>query len=110
MKALSKKAELSESYVHAILKQGRTPSIDNFLRIATACGVEPCWLLFGDNRFRIQFPVIGRARQKDVWQPVNRDNVEKVHLPARISNDLQRPYKIATSEVVRRILDWRMSL
>ena len=78
MKALSKRAKLSGGYVHAILKQGRTPSIDNFLKIAKACGVEPCWLLFGDDRFRIQFPVIGRAQQVEVWQPVNGDKVEKV--------------------------------
>jgi hypothetical protein len=78
MKALSQRAKLSGSYVHAILKQGRTPSIDNFLKIAKACSAEPCWLLFGDDRFRIQFPVIGRAQQVEVWQPVNGDNVEKV--------------------------------
>jgi repressor LexA len=77
-KVLSKRAKLSGGYVHAILKQGRTPSIDNFVKIANVCGVEPCWLLFGDHRFRMQFPVIGRARQKGVWQPVNRDNVGKV--------------------------------
>lgn len=78
MKALSKRAKLSGGYVHAILKQGRTPSIDNFLKIAKACVVEPCWLLFGDDRFRIQFPVIGRAQQVGVWRPVNRSRVEKV--------------------------------
>jgi hypothetical protein len=77
-KALSKRARLSGGYVHAILKQGRTPSIDNFVKIAKVCGVEPCWLLFGDHRYRMQFPVIGRARQKEVWQPVNKNNVEKV--------------------------------
>jgi phage repressor protein C with HTH and peptisase S24 domain len=76
MKALSKKAKLSASYIHAILKQGRTPSVDNFLKIAKACGAEPSWLLFGDDRFRI--PVIGRARQVEVWQPVNEDNVGKL--------------------------------
>jgi transcriptional regulator with XRE-family HTH domain len=80
MKALSKKAKLSGSYVHAILKQGRTPSIDNFLKIAQACDVEPCWLLFGDDRCRTQFPVVGRAQQAEVWQPVDADNVEKVSL------------------------------
>jgi repressor LexA len=78
MKALSKRAKLSAGYVHAILKQGRSPSIDNFLKIAKACGVEPCWLLFGDDRFHTQFPVIGRTRQMGVWQPVNGDKVEKV--------------------------------
>jgi repressor LexA len=78
MKALSKAANLSGGYVHAILKQGRTPSIDNFLKIAKACGVEPCWLLFGDDRFRVQFPIIGRAQQAGVWQPVNSDSVTKV--------------------------------
>ena len=77
-KALSKRAKLSGSYVHAILKQGRTPSIDNFVKIAKVCGVEPSWLLFGDHRFRMQFPVIGRALQKEVWQPVKRSSVEKV--------------------------------
>jgi repressor LexA len=71
MKALSRKAKLSGSYVHAILKQGRTPSIDNFLKIAKACGVEPCWLLFGDDCRRI--PVIGRAQKVEVWQPVSED-------------------------------------
>ena len=78
MKGLSKKARLSSSYVHAILKQGRTPSVDNFLEIAKACGVEPGWLLFGEDRFRTQFPVIGRARQVEVWQPVNRDKIDRV--------------------------------
>src|SRR5262245_47040487 len=82
MRAVSKRAKLSDGYVHAILKQGRTPSIDNFLKIAKVCGVEPCWLLFGDHRFRIRFPVIGRAREKEVWQPVDRDDVEKVAFEA----------------------------
>jgi hypothetical protein len=77
-KALSKRAKLSGGYVHAVLKQGRTPSIDNFVKIAKVCGVEPCWLLFGDHCFRMQFPVIGRARQKESWRPANRDNARKV--------------------------------
>jgi transcriptional regulator with XRE-family HTH domain len=78
MKALSKKAKLSAGYVYAVLKQGRTPSVDNFLKIAQACGVEPGWLLFGDERFRVRFPVIGRAQGVEVWQPVDSDDVDKV--------------------------------
>jgi hypothetical protein len=66
--------------VHAILKQGRTPSIDNFLKIAQACNVEPSWLLFGGDRFQAQFPVVGRAQHAEVWQPVDADKVEKVSL------------------------------
>jgi transcriptional regulator with XRE-family HTH domain len=89
MKGLSKKAKLSGSYVHAILKQGRTPSIDNFLKIAKACGAEPTWLLSGDDRFRIQLPVIGRVQQLEVWQPVTGDNVEKVIFePRRTAVDI----------------------
>jgi repressor LexA len=76
MKALSKRAKLSAGYVHAILKQGRSPSIDNFLKVAKACGVDPCWLLLGDSSSCTRFPVIGRARHMGVWQPVNA--VEKV--------------------------------
>jgi hypothetical protein len=78
MTALSKKAKLSGGYIHAILKQGRTPSVDNFLKIAKACGAEPGWLLLGNDRSRIQFPVIGRTQQVGVWQPINRDKIEKV--------------------------------
>jgi repressor LexA len=83
MKALSRKANLSGSYVHAILKQGRTPSIDNFLKIAGACDVDPSWLLFGDDRFRTRFPVIGRAHQVEIWQPVDAHGVKKVTFQPR---------------------------
>jgi transcriptional regulator with XRE-family HTH domain len=78
MKGLSKKAKLSAGYVSAVLKQGRTPSVDNFLKIAQACGVEPGWLLFGDGHFRVEFPVIGRAQEEEAWQPIDGDHVGKV--------------------------------
>lgn len=77
MKAISRKAGLSPGYVHSILKQGRTPSIESFLKVAAAYGVEPGWLLLGDERFQIQFPVIGRAVEGESWQPVGGARMDK---------------------------------
>ena len=89
MKALSKKAGLSAGYIHSILKQGRTPSVEKFLRVAEACGVEPGWLLFGDERFQLQFPVIGSAATAEGWQPTEGSRIDKVPFePGTDSHDM----------------------
>lgn len=61
MKALSMRAGLSPGAIHDMLKRGTTPSVDNFIAIAEAAGVEPGWLLRGDDRFAIQVPLVGRV-------------------------------------------------
>lgn len=70
MKALSKKAGLSPGYIHSILKQGRTPSVEAFLQVAEACQVEPGWVLFGDERFQLKFPVVGEAIEGETWRQI----------------------------------------
>ena len=78
MKAASIRAGQSPGYIHSILKQGRTPKIDKFLQVCMAYGVEPGWILMGDERFRIQFPIIGRALENEAWQPSLGSKNEKV--------------------------------
>lgn len=40
--------------------------METFIAIAEAAGVEPGWLLRGDDRFAIQIPLIGRV-SGEVW-------------------------------------------
>lgn len=70
MQALSKKAGLSKGYIHSILKQGRTPSVEAFLAVAEAAGVEPAWLLFGDDRFQLSYPIVGEAVDGESWRQI----------------------------------------
>lgn len=70
MKALSKKAGLSPGYLSGIIKTGRVPSIEHFIAISEAAGVEPGWLLMGDEQFRIKIPIVGVASAGEAWSPV----------------------------------------
>jgi lambda repressor-like predicted transcriptional regulator len=69
MKSLSLRAGLSESAVRDALMRGRVPSIDAFLAIATASGVSAGWLLQGDERFRIEVPLVGFVSGGEGWTP-----------------------------------------
>lgn len=59
MKTLSVRAGLSPGAIHDVLKRGQTPSVENFIAIAEAAGVEPGWLLRGDDRFAVKIPLVG---------------------------------------------------
>jgi len=67
MKSLSLKAGLSESAVRDAITRGRSPSVDNFVRLAEALGVSPVWLLQGDERFRLRVPLVGVASGHETW-------------------------------------------
>lgn len=67
MKSLSLRAGLGPGAVHDVLKRGMTPSVENFIAIAEAAGVEPGWLLRGDDRFAIQIPLVGRVTG-ETWE------------------------------------------
>jgi len=69
MKALSLRAGLTESGIRDAIGRGRSPSIDNFVKIAEALGVSPVYLLQGDERFRLKVPIIGTASSHDMWVP-----------------------------------------
>lgn len=59
MKALSRKAGLSDSYVHDVMVRGFKPTIENFVAIADAAGVSAAWLLQGDQESTIKIPLVG---------------------------------------------------
>lgn len=67
MKSLSLRAGLTESAIRDAIGRGRSPSIDNFVKMAEALGVSPVWLLQGDERFRLKIPTIGVAGDGETW-------------------------------------------
>lgn len=69
MKSLSLKAGLNPSAVRDAIVRGRIPSVDAFCAIADAAGVSPGWLLQGDERFRIEIPLVGYASGGEGWTP-----------------------------------------
>ncbi len=69
MKRLSLKAGLSESAVRDTLNRGTEPTVETFCAIASAAGVSPGWLLHGDERFRIEIPLVGIASGGEGWTP-----------------------------------------
>lgn len=75
MKALSLRAGLGPGAVHDVLKRGMTPSVENFIAIAEAAGVEPGWLLRGDDRFAIQIPLIGKVSGEKWVQDAKADSI-----------------------------------
>lgn len=70
MKRVSLKAGLSESGVRDIVNRGATPSIDTFVAIAKAVGVEPAFLLQGDERFSLKVPKHGIVGAES-WHPLD---------------------------------------
>jgi phage repressor protein C with HTH and peptisase S24 domain len=78
MKSLSKKAGLNDSAIHDILVRGRNPSVENFVAIAEAAGVDPNWLLQGEERHRISIPVVGIVSGGEGWTPVESGKIESV--------------------------------
>jgi SOS-response transcriptional repressor LexA len=70
MKALSLKAGLNSAGVHSILKKGHTPSIENFLAICTALGVEPAYLLQDEQSRVLSIPVVGMVSAGEGWVPI----------------------------------------
>lgn len=69
MKRLSLKAGLSESAVRDAVNRGRAPSVDTFVKLATAAGVSPSVLLQGDERFHLKIPLVGVATGAEAWTP-----------------------------------------
>ena len=58
MKAASLKAGLSETYLRDVLKRDRVPTIENFARLAEACGL-PVTAFFSDDGAQDLVPVVG---------------------------------------------------
>lgn len=83
MKRLSLKAGLSESGIRDIISRGTSPSIDTFVSIAEALGIEPAVLLQGDDRFALKIPLIGKASHGEKWKPVAGAKIEPVELEMR---------------------------
>lgn len=79
MKSLSLKAGLSESGVRDILSRGVAPTVETFIAIASAAGVPPGWLLNGDERLKIQIPLVGYASGGEGWTPFHEDAVKGTH-------------------------------
>lgn len=71
MKGVSLAAGLNETAVRDVLERGRTPSVDNFIAIATAVGVSPSWLLEGEEPPLVRVPIIGEVSAGEAWQPVD---------------------------------------
>src|SRR3954463_7156139 len=58
MKAASLRSGLSETYLRDVLKRGRVPTLENFAKIAKACGL-PMTAFFTDEEPADLVPVVG---------------------------------------------------
>jgi len=68
--AVNKQAGLKENFIHDFYNKDSTPSIDNFARIADALGVSMTELYYGEDKIRFNIPIVGEAREGDMWSPL----------------------------------------
>lgn len=73
MKGLALKAGLDASAVQKWFKEGKWPRLDTFLRVCSAAGVSPGWLLAGEEPFRIDIPVVGIVSAGEGFVPTDDD-------------------------------------
>ena len=69
MRAVSKRAGLSHGYLSGMLASEKAPSIENFEKIAKGLGVDPAWLLMGEEQYRVKIPIVGVASDREAWAP-----------------------------------------
>lgn len=46
-RGVSLSAGMGEGYVHSILKDGKDPTVDSFLKVCAASGLSPAYVLLG---------------------------------------------------------------
>ena len=71
MKGLSLQAGLSETAVRDALERDRTPSVENFVKIARALGITVEQLLEGDKGAVLEIPVVGIVEGGEGWTEVS---------------------------------------
>lgn len=64
---VNRDAGLAENFIHDIFNKGKTPSVDNFARIADAVGLSMTELYTGDDRLRLHLHVVGVAHEGKMW-------------------------------------------
>lgn len=69
MKSLSLAADLSETYVRAILRRNTKPSVQNLAKIAKELNCTPAYLMGEDKPFKPTIPIIGKASAGEGWMP-----------------------------------------
>lgn len=67
---VNREAGFKENFIHDFYNKGSTPSIDNFARLADALGVSMAELYYGDDKIKFHIPVVGEAREGDMWAPL----------------------------------------